>query len=217
MIDLTLDFHAHVLPGCDHGSDGVATSLRQLEMARAAGIRTLCATPHFYPHRERAETFLRRRAETFAALSAARTEPAPRVLLGAEVLICDGLDRLEGLSRLCLEGTRTLLVEMPFYDWPEPVRDTLWRLADREDLDIVIAHAERYDPDDIELLIREGLTLQLNAACLTHPLRRRRYLGWIEAVAVGYLGSDIHMLGPGYREWEVCRRLLLRRKLAREG
>ena len=39
----------------------------------------------------------------------------------------------------------------------------------------------------------------------------------LEAGAVGYLGSDIHMLGPGYREWEVCRRLLLRRKLAQEG
>lgn len=27
-IDLSLDYHAHVLPGCDHGSDGLETSLR---------------------------------------------------------------------------------------------------------------------------------------------------------------------------------------------
>ena len=52
MIDLTLDYHAHVLPGCDHGSDGVETSRKQLAMAAAAGIRTVCATPHFYPHKE---------------------------------------------------------------------------------------------------------------------------------------------------------------------
>ena len=51
VIDLTLDYHAHILPRCDHGSDGVETSLRQLAMAAEAGIRTVCATPHFYPHR----------------------------------------------------------------------------------------------------------------------------------------------------------------------
>ena len=49
VIDLTLDYHAHILPRCDHGSDGVETSLRQLAMAAEAGIRTVCATPHFYP------------------------------------------------------------------------------------------------------------------------------------------------------------------------
>ena len=42
-IDLSLDYHAHVLPGCDHGSDRLETSLRQLDMAAAAGIRTVCA------------------------------------------------------------------------------------------------------------------------------------------------------------------------------
>lgn len=34
-IDLTLDYHAHVLPGCDHGSDSVETSRKQLAMAAA--------------------------------------------------------------------------------------------------------------------------------------------------------------------------------------
>ena len=32
-LDLSLDYHAHILPGCDHGSDGLATSLKQVEMA----------------------------------------------------------------------------------------------------------------------------------------------------------------------------------------
>lgn len=57
MIDLTLDYHAHVLPGCDHGSDGVETSRKQLAMAAVAGIRTVCATPHFYPHKESIPSF----------------------------------------------------------------------------------------------------------------------------------------------------------------
>lgn len=108
-IDLSLDYHAHVLPSGDHGSDGLETSLRQLDMAAAAGIRTVCATPHFYPHRESVESFLRRRAECAQLLRAHLPEQVPQICLGAEVLICDGMERLDGLHRLCREGTNELL------------------------------------------------------------------------------------------------------------
>lgn len=47
MIDLSLDYHAHILPGCDHGSSSVDMSLKQMDMAKEAGIQTICATPHF--------------------------------------------------------------------------------------------------------------------------------------------------------------------------
>ena len=108
-IELSRDYHALVLPGCDHGSDRLETSLRQLDMAAAAGIRTVCATPHFYPHKESAESFLRRREECAQLLRAHLPEQAPQICLGAEVLICDGMERLEGLHRLCREGTNELL------------------------------------------------------------------------------------------------------------
>ena len=39
-IDLSLDYHAHILPGCDHGSDGLETSLKQVAMAASAGEGT---------------------------------------------------------------------------------------------------------------------------------------------------------------------------------
>lgn len=148
-IDLSLDHHAHVLPGCDHGSDGLETSLRQLDMAAAVGIRTVCATPHFYPHRESVESFLRRRAECAQLLRAHLPERAPQVCLGAEVLICDGMERLDGLHRLCREGTNELLLEMPFYAWPASIWDTLYHLLDLQDIQIVLAHAERYPAADI--------------------------------------------------------------------
>ena len=98
---LSLDYHAHVLPGCDHGSDSLETSRKQLEMAASAGVKTVCATPHFYPHRESVESFLRRRAECAQLLRAHLPERAPEVCLGAEVLICNGMERLDGLHRLC--------------------------------------------------------------------------------------------------------------------
>lgn len=207
-IDLTLDYHAHVLPGCDHGSDSVETSRKQLAMAAAARVRTVCATPHFYPHKESIPSFLQRREASARLLRENLTADAPQLQLGAEVLICDGMERLDGLPRLCRSETNELLLEMPFYQWPEAIWDTLYALCERRDIEIVLAHAERYSPEAIEQLIRDNVALQLNSECLTRPLHRKRYLTWIKNGSVKYLGSDIHMLGDGYRAWEKCVKLL---------
>ena len=207
-IDLTLDYHAHVLPGCDHGSDSVETSRKQLAMAAAARVRTVCATPHFYPHKESSPSFLQRREASARLLRENLTADAPQLQLGAEVLICDGMERLDGLPRLCRSETNELLIEMPFYQWPEAIWDTLYALCERRDIKIVLAHAERYPPEAIEQLIRDNVALQLNSECLTRPLHRKRYLTWIKNGSVKYLGSDIHMLGDGYRAWEKCVKLL---------
>lgn len=207
-IDLTLDYHAHVLPGCDHGSDSVETSRKQLAMAAAARVRTVCATPHFYPHKESIPSFLQRREASARLLRENLTADAPQLQLGAEVLICDGMERLDGLPRLCRSETNELLIEMPFYQWPEAIWDTLYALCERLDIKIVLAHAERYPPEAIEQLIRDNVALQLNSECLTRPLHRKRYLTWIKNGSVKYLGSDIHMLGDGYRAWEKCVKLL---------
>ena len=206
--DLTLDYHAHVLPGCDHGSDSVETSRKQLAMAAAARVRTVCATPHFYPHKESIPSFLQRREASARLLRENLTADAPQLQLGAEVLICDGMERLDGLPRLCRSETNELLLEMPFYQWPEAIWDTLYALCERRDIKIVLAHAERYPPEAIEQLIRDNVALQLNSECLTRPLHRKRYLTWIKNGSVKYLGSDIHMLGDGYRAWEKCVKLL---------
>lgn len=209
-IDLKTDYHAHILPGCDHGSDSVETSLKQLKMAKSAGVETICATPHFYPNNESVKSFLSRRSRTFEKLKAASAENDPKILLGAEVLICDGMDRMENLPDLCLEGTRELLLEMPFYEWPDNIWDTVFSLNDNEEIDIVIAHADRYPAKNIEVLIDAGIPLQLNAGSLTHVLRRSKYMSWIENGHVAYLGSDIHGLGDGYREFEKSARLIKR-------
>ena len=43
-----IDFHSHILPGMDDGSQTVEESLTLLEMLRAQGVDTVAATPHFY-------------------------------------------------------------------------------------------------------------------------------------------------------------------------
>ena len=181
MIDFTLDYHAHILPNCDHGSNSLQVSLKQLEMAGAAGVHTIIATSHFYPDKESAGSFLSRREDSYQQLLPHLGEGLPEVKLGAEVLICSGLDRLDGLERLCRQGTNELLLEMPFYDWPEDLWETLYSLQEREDIQVVLAHVDRYPPDYIDQLAEDGFCLQLNAEGVCSRRKRKKCIQWAKA------------------------------------
>ena len=43
-----IDFHAHILPHCDHGSDGWETSRQQLQLAQEAGVEVQAAEAVFW-------------------------------------------------------------------------------------------------------------------------------------------------------------------------
>ena len=110
-----IDFHSHILPRLDHGSRSSQVSLSQLQMMQAAGVDTVCATSHFYPQEVLLSSFLEARQGSFnRLLEVSGDMQRPKILLGAEVLICEGLDQMEGLEALCLEGTNVMLLEMPF-------------------------------------------------------------------------------------------------------
>ena len=195
-----LDFHAHVLPGADHGSDGLQTSLRQLKLAEQAGIDVLVATPHFYPQRDDFDHFLRKREAARTQLLDSYGGPI-RLLLGAEVHMCVGLDHLEGLEELCIPGTRVMLCELPFRSLTEGMTETFLRLMEEREIVPVLAHVDRYDPTVIENLFGVGLQGQLNAEPFIHRFRRRRLLPWIDRGRITALGSDIHGTAVGYDQY----------------
>ena len=63
-----IDFHAHILPKCDHGSDSRKTSIEQLKQAKKADIGVVCATSHFYAQRENVDRFIKRRTISYTKL-----------------------------------------------------------------------------------------------------------------------------------------------------
>ncbi len=202
-----IDFHAHILPRCDHGSDGLETSLRQLKLAREAGVDLICATSHFYGHRTSVERFLEKRQRCYEELMAHAPENGPRVLLGAEVLAFEGIDRLPDLKELRLQGTKVLLLEMPFTRWSEGLLDSVEAISDDEDFQIVLAHVVRYDRKAVEQLFRlNRVKGQVNADNLKQRFGMRHLREWTREGLIVAVGSDIHGTETGYKDWLTSQR-----------
>jgi len=200
------DYHTHILPGIDDGSRDVAMSLAMLRMLHQQGIDEVACTPHYYPGPERPEDFLIRRAESYAALSEAMDDGMPTLLPGAEFYYYEGISRLDCLPDFALAGKGLLLVEMPFAKWETRWVDELLAIHDRKDLNLMLAHVNRYtryaERAMLQNLAKEGVAFQINnEAFLSFFAKRRaqKLLAWDNPI---YLGSDAHNLGARRPNWD---------------
>lgn len=194
-----IDFHAHILPTLDHGSSNTDDSLRQIALLRDAQVSVVCATSHFYPHTDTLGDFLARRESSFKMLEEARADaPRPQMILGAEVLICEGMEDMEGLEQLCFEGTNILLLELPLgiSSLSAQLYETVLAIRDKG-IFPVLAHADRYPESCIEPFLEAGISVQLNAVSLTGLFKSKRLERWISDGYVVAVGSDYHF---GYED-----------------
>ena len=200
---MEIDFHAHILPGCDHGSKDVETSLKQIQLAKEAGVDMICATSHFYGEQTSVEDFLELRARCWLNLKTQMEQGAPKIILGAEVLAFEGIDRLPHIEDLCLMGTNILLLEMPFTAWSDRLMDSVEALSERTDLQIVLAHVDRYERKQVEtLLALEHVKGQVNVSALTKHAQSGYLREWMREGKIIAVGSDIHGTKVGYSEWQ---------------
>lgn len=204
------DFHSHILPGMDHGCSDITIATEQIRRAAQAGICCIVATSHFYPHTESADSFLQRRGRAWQQLQkelAGEKEiraAGIQIVPGAEVLVCRGLERMESLEELCVEGTRVLLLEMPFTDhWDPELIHTVTALRETRGLQVVLAHVERYRVAQIDPLLDAGCLAQVNAGSLTGGWNRQRLRAerYLRQNRISALGSDIHGVGDQYSDF----------------
>ena len=185
------DFHSHIMPLIDHGSKSIEESLAQLELAKSWGVSRIVATSHFYPHADSVEEFVKKRDEAYAALKAHMTDGMPEIRLGAEVLLCSNMDELPMLDQLCIHGTRTILVELPFNDFgSEYVRAVKGMIE--SGYKVILAHAECYEVENIEKMLDLGALIQINASALISLFPPKALKSWKRRRKIVALGSDIH-------------------------
>ncbi len=162
------DLHAHILPGVD---DGAKTPEDTIAMARAAaedGTKVMLCTPH---RRDVTENWsvqhIRDLIERMNALI--RGEGIDLALaLGMENhLDVDLPDEFAAGRALPMNGTRYILVEMPFFGRPNYVEDALFRLR-AQGLVPVLAHPERIeafqrDPELLASFVEQRMLSQITA------------------------------------------------------
>ncbi len=191
------DFHTHILPRMDDGSDSPGTTRAMLDEMAAQGIRRVAATPHFYPMREDLPRFLERRAKAMDRLLAVR-DPSrhPEILPGAETAYYRGISGSARLPALCLTGTRLLLLEMPFCRWPREAVEEVAVLERTSGVKPVLAHIERYiarQRRGIVAYLREsGVLFQANATFFLEARTRKQALRMMCNGQIQFLGSDCH-------------------------
>ena len=203
-----IDFHAHILPTVDHGSRNLSEALEQLAMLNGIGIDTVVATPHFYPHSMDVKEFSRSVDSAAKLLCENRPSPSPRITLGAEVLYCDGLDRMEHLEALCIRGTNILLLELPLAEWSSELFYTVERLT--QCFTVLLAHVDRYIVDqeeEIHALMSVGAFAQINASALASLSKRRRLSPLWDTDRIVALGSDLHNT-----EQKACHSMIVAKK-----
>ena len=188
-----IDFHAHILPGMDHGSRDLSEAIVQWRLLSDLGVARVVATPHFYAQDEPSvDDFVARRDAAAQALRNA-VSGTMRLSLGAEVLLFRGLDRMEGLDRLCIEGTNAILLEMPLGGFDSAEVETVERIA-ALGLCPVIAHIDRYLVDTLALLLgNDSVRFQVNAGAFLGLSRRAACLRRMaEDGVIAAIGSDLH-------------------------
>ena len=209
---MIIDFHTHIIPGIDHGSSVVREAKKQLELIGASDADVVVATPHFYPHIHSINEYVADVDEAVAALrrELGETRLGVSLAIGTEVLACETIDKMPELDKLCIRGTKCLLLEMPACgDWSRIQLEAIKNLIDGG-YTVVLAHIERYMKRyeaEIDRLIALGAKAQINADVMTVRSLRKKMMSYVDGGYVFALGSDIHGCEKGsYKDFEKLER-----------
>ncbi len=179
----------------DDGAVDATECASMLAASAEQGVDTVVATPHFYRSEENIASFLSRRAAAVQRMEGCVPE-GMTVILGAEVLLQKGISRFD-LSPLCIEGTRRILIELPFMPPENWVYEEMENIALAQRLDVILAHVDRYMPwyshEKIATMMDfPGLSVQLNGEVFLDAKAFRALRHWLPQPKRLVLGSDMH-------------------------
>lgn len=210
-----VDFHTHILPGIDDGSRDRDMTVQMLKVTAEQGIDTVIATSHFYPDKMSFDHFIQERNRAMEQIADTAAACGVQVLAGAEVAFFTGISRAEGLKPLCVEGTRLLLLEMPFRSWHKGDLQELDGILQRG-YRVMLAHPERFAPFQTDrgifsAVLDMPVLVQVNAESLVHFSTRRTALKLMRREGA-VLGSDCHNLTARPQNLLAGRRVLEKRR-----
>ena len=193
-----IDIHTHILPCVDDGAKTVEESVEMLQKLQKQGVTEVALTPHYYGKRYSAKQFLEKRNASFAQIQNFIPEGI-KVRLGAEVALSGVNDpRDEALCALAIEGTKCVLVELPFYSrWSNSLFNRIADFVSETDYLPIVAHIERYKtalkhPETVARLVDMGCLIQLNVRAFRDKKTKRFAYALLKHGLVHCLGTDAH-------------------------
>ena len=203
------EYHCHILPGIDDGSDSVDTSLGMLAIMQKQGIGRIIATPHFYAHREQsAENYLAKREAAFGRIKA--KSPISDIRLGAEVAIEHGISDLPGIEKLAFEGTDMILLELPYRGYASWMTEEIYNIAAGFHLRVILAHVHRYlafySKSEMQTILSANVIFQVNNEAFGSWKERRFVKQLIAEGKQIVFGSDAHNLDDRSPNWDLTLR-----------
>ena len=201
MLSTITDIHCHILPGIDDGSPDAETSIAMLRANKAQGVTQIIATPHYYSDIS-IRDFLSKRSAAFDSLRKSLFEQnlnlGISMRVGAEVYYRPSLVEQENLPSLCINGTKYLLLEMPFAEWESRALHNIDLIINTFGLTPIIAHIERYLPYNssrtISELLSKNVIIQMNAGYLLNKKTSKRAKSMIKDGTIDIIASDCHNL-----------------------
>ncbi|MBQ7688628.1 MAG: capsular polysaccharide biosynthesis protein [Clostridia bacterium] len=204
------EYHCHILPCIDDGSDSLETSLEMIRLMHEQGVRRIVATPHFYAHREKSVAhFLEKRDYAYDRLMQAG--PAIKnILLGAEVAIERGISTLPDISKLVFQDTDLIMLEFPYKSFEGWMAEELDDIAVKYGLEIIIAHVHRYQElyskSDFETLLSLNALYQINNEAFADRKEKKVVKRLIKERYPLVFGSDAHNMQSRRPNWDLLQK-----------
>lgn len=193
-----IDLHSHIIPNVDDGSRRLEDSINLVKEAIELGITDIVFTPHYEitPNRVIPNVNINEAFDNFKN-ELQKEELNINVYLGNEVTLENGIYKhIKDNKCLTINNSKYILLELDFFAEEEEIGEIIYELG-LAGYRVIIAHAERYmyaDYKYIEMLVREGALIQINATSIItkHPFLRKFIMKLIKNNLVHFVSSDVH-------------------------
>ncbi len=203
------EYHCHILPGIDDGSESPEMSQKMVEIMQSQGVGRIVATPHFYAHREKSvAAFLEKRDNAFAQIK--DVLQIKDIRLAAEVAIEHGLSEIPGIEKLAIPGTRIILLELPYRDYSPWMAEEIYNISAEYKLKVMLAHVHRYldyySKDEMETILSTKSILQINNEAFSSWGEKRLAKRIISEYSRFAFGSDAHNITTRKPNWDLLQK-----------
>lgn len=195
-----IDFHSHILPNIDDGSQSIEETFNLIKEAEKVGFESIISTSHYLegyyetnaPERE---VWLNAIYENLKSKNI-----KIKLYLGNEIYLSENIiELLEEGKASTINNTSYVLFELPMNIEPLNLYNLVYEMIQNK-LVPILAHPERYtymqkEPELIYDLVKKGVLLQCNYGSILGKYGLNAQIiikKLLENNMVNFLGSDVH-------------------------